>query len=178
MENDDIQLSNEVLNSIIDRKRGLEEKDESENNQHVVSAKVKIDKKSTRSCKGNKTSAKLIDAPIQENQQVSAADFVENAPLVNIRQLGNEVLGDSVAKTTRMKDIAEAWASTVEGKRQSKTRMESVKVKGVGKVNVLTSNKYSLEAGEPSVFDVESKGKNNDWAKDVKRKAQVCAISK
>jgi len=93
--------------------------------------------------------------------------------MVDLRQLGNEVIGTSAGPSNKMKDIAEAWSSKVTGKRQSKARMESVMVDGVGKVNVLKSNQYTLEGGEPSVFDVEAKGKDNEWAKGKKKKAQA-----
>lgn len=183
-DDDDIKFSDEVLNSIIDRKRGLSADQESNPDDpvsHVAAAQVSIQRnaksvaRETRSGNSSdkKKKNKVIDASIRENQQLSADSFTENAPMVSLRQLGNEVIGTCAGPSNKVKDIAEAWASKVTGKRESKSRMESVKVKGVGTVNVLKSNQYSLEDGEPSVFDVEAKGKNNDWARGKKKKAQV-----
>jgi hypothetical protein len=210
-EEDNIKFSDEVLNSIIDRKRGLEkvtpasDTDSSDQNppsgavSHVATATVSLAKKPLRpetvldakaegadsdgkaTSRGTGTEKKkkknVIEASIHENQQLSADSFIENAPMVGLRQLGNELIGTDAGPSNKMKDIAEAWASKVTGKRESKSRMESVMVQGVGRVNVLKSNQYSLEGGEPSVFDVEAKGKNNDWARESKKKAQVCAVS-
>ena len=200
-EEDNIKFSDEVLNSIIDRKRGLQKVETTSDSSdaqsgaisHVAAATVSLAKKSSRSEEegdsrnaegdGNMMASKdqkkkkkknVIDASIRENQQLSADAFIENAPMVDLRQLGNEIIGRTDAgPSNKMKDIADAWASQMTGKRESKSRMESVMVKGVGKVNVLKSNQYSLEGGEPSVFDVEAKGKNNDWARDSKKKSQV-----
>lgn len=195
---DNIKFSDDVLNSIIDRKRGLEKVESSADTStegsvsHMATATVSL-AKSTRSSKveggapsdsagdgktiaskeKKKKNKNIIDASIRENQQLSADSFIENAPMVNLRQLGNELIGTGAGPSNKMKDIADAWASQVTGKRESKSRLDSVMVQGVGKVSVLKSNQYTLEAGEPSVFDTEAKGKNNDWARDSKKKAQV-----
>ena len=184
-ENEDIKLSDEILNSIIDRKRGLGDNRENSGSYSTRSGSVKQGASSTvsvimKSAEGAdkvvKKKRKTIDASIRENQQVSADLFVENAPMVGLRQLGNEVIGGSAPPSNKMKDIAVAWASKVSGKRESKSRLDSVVVKGVGKVSVLKSNQYTLEGGEPSVFESEAKGKNNTWARDSKNKKQVRSL--
>lgn len=186
---DGIKFSDEVLNSIIDRKRGLGkvegDADKSEGAvSHIAAATVSLGKKTRQSTGADEAGdskskpskekkRKVIDASIRENQQLSADSFIENAPMVSLRQLGNELIGTDAGPSNKMKDIAEAWALKVTGKRESKSRMESVMVQGVGKMNVLKSNQYTLEGGEPSVFEQEAKGKNNDWARNSKKKAQV-----
>jgi hypothetical protein len=88
---------------------------------------------------------------LQEGLECSVADFEESAPLVNLRRLEGEDF--SKEKISSLSDISSAWAE--EQKRVRKSRMVQQHVVGVGMVNVLTSNMYDLEHGEPSVFEKE-----------------------
>lgn len=53
--------------------------------------------------------------------------------------------------------------------RQKQTRTETVRLEGVGLVQVLKVNQYTLEGGEPSVFDREMKGRGANFGEPMKR---------
>lgn len=50
----------------------------------------------------------------------------------------------------------------MESKRVKVSRLVEEHVVGVGKVSVLKSNMYTLEEGEPSVFEKETRSAKND----------------
>jgi len=165
-----IQFADSVIEAIIDRTRGLNNSDDF-TSKHVATATVSIPK--NQRIIEEKNDSVVINAAIRENQQLSVASFEVNAPVVSLLQLGKEKFAAPIAPSTRIKDIAESWSFRMKGKREHKERTEIVTVVGVGKVSVLKSNKYTLEGGEPSVFEREAKGKNNDWARNSKNKTQI-----
>lgn len=95
---------------------------------------------------------------LREGVQSTVEDFDETVPLVSIRELDGEEIprGDS----SSLRSISESWreyALPDGSKRKRKARTHEVKVDGVGMVQVLNSDDYTLEQGEPSVFDAEVK---------------------
>lgn len=88
---------------------------------------------------------------LQEGQQCTAADFEESAPMISLRIFdGKEFL----KKKFSNKEIIADW-----GKRERTSRLTEMHVPGVGLMRVLKSNMYSLEEGEPSVFEKETTSK-------------------
>jgi superfamily II DNA/RNA helicase len=77
-----------------------------------------------------------------------------------------------------LKSIATEWSKEKErlavrnqrSVRQKQTRTETVRMEGVGLVQVLKVNQYTLEGGEPSVFDREMKGRGANFGEPEKRK--------
>jgi hypothetical protein len=53
--------------------------------------------------------------------------------------------------------------------REKQTRTETVRMEGVGLVQVLKVNQYTLEGGEPSVFEREMKGRGANYAEPKRR---------
>lgn len=60
--------------------------------------------------------------------------------------------------------------------RQKQVRTETVHLSGVGMVQVLKVNQYSLEDGEPSVFHREMKNRKANWGDGPTRKGKVCIV--
>ena len=95
---------------------------------------------------------------------MSVADFNEHTPLVSTRLLDGKVLQQ---RPKSMKDIAAQWRQLQEegrGQRAKSSRTFEVTVAGVGKVQVLKQNDYTLEDGEPSVFAREAAGYSSKGA--------------
>jgi hypothetical protein len=69
-----------------------------------------------------------------------------------------------VKESQSFRSIASAWAQEAprvmnkRSVREKQTRTETVHMAGVGKIQVLKVNQYSIEEGEPSVFKREMKG--------------------
>ena len=51
-------------------------------------------------------------------------------------------------------DVSKEWV--LEGKREKVSRFTQTRISQVGVVNILKANMYSLQDGEPSVFDKET----------------------
>lgn len=71
-----------------------------------------------------------------------------------------------------MSDISSLWIiqqkeNEVRAKRDRQFRLEQVHVTNVGMVSVLKANNYTLEDGEPSVFDAEAR-RHKEWALAVR----------
>ena len=94
---------------------------------------------------------------LKESQECTVADFEETVPLVDLRQF-NGVRIDKL-KVKSFGDISSEWV--IHQARQRKSRMTTEHVVGVGIVNILKINSYSLEEGEPSVFEREMRGKRD-----------------
>lgn len=98
---------------------------------------------------------------LQEGQEQSASGFEEAAPLVSIRSFEGEHFSRERKEVT-MSDVSSQWIiDKLPGqggqRRERESRLEQVHVKDVGLVSVLKLNNYSLEQGEPSVFEKEGK---------------------
>ena len=100
---------------------------------------------------------------LQEDQEQSASFFEEAAPLVSIRSFEGEVFSRE-SKEVTMSDISSQWIiDKPPGQmRERESRLEQVLVRDVGLVSVLKINNYSLEQGEPSVFEKEGKKYKRD----------------
>ena len=85
---------------------------------------------------------------LQEGQQCTAADFEESAPMVSLRIFDGEEFKKKKFTNT---DISCEW-----GKRERGSRLIEMHVPGVGLMKVLKSNMYTLEEGEPSIFEKET----------------------
>ena len=151
-----IGLTDEQIELIIDRTRGL-----------VVAGEK--DEKSAK-----------LDA-LFENQQVSLTDFDETAPLISVREFDGMIISGKKERDTSMEDIAAHWREVEEtddeqgrGKRSKVSRMFEVEVDGVGTVQVLKSNDYDLNVGEPSVQNREMAG---TAAKRVKAERDAAAVA-
>lgn len=93
-------------------------------------------------------------------QEHSTTDFDAEQAIVNMRELEGEVYNQSQAKSflncsASMKDIGEEWAELQTKPRERNSRFTTQHVVGVGAVNVLKANDYSLEEGEGSVWAKE-----------------------
>lgn len=71
-------------------------------------------------------------------------------------------------QVTTLGDISSLWIiqqgeTEQRSRRERQSRLEHVHVTNVGLVSVLKANNYTLEDGEPSVFDAEAK-RHKDWA--------------
>ena len=124
-----------------------------------------ISNENTENCKGK----------LKVNQESSVADFDESVPFISLRTLDGETILRDRSKDLYLSDISTAWL--VEGKRKSQTRFEEVKVGQVGMVNVLKINNYSLEEGEPSVFEREGKAYVRTTVEKRVRKANTLLFS-
>lgn len=68
---------------------------------------------------------------------------------------------------TTLGDISSLWIiqqneNESRAKRDHQSRLEHIHVENVGMVSVLKANNYTLQDGEPSVFDVEAK-RHKEW---------------
>lgn len=81
---------------------------------------------------------------------MSLETFEENVPMVNIRIFE----GDEIKKVTSIADISREWVER--SQRDRKARVVTQYVTGVGKINVLKMNQYTLKDGEPSIYERES----------------------
>ena len=91
---------------------------------------------------------RLSSQYLQEEQQCTAADFEESAPMVSLRIFDGEEFKKKKFTNT---DISCEW-----GKRERGSRLTEINVPGVGLMKVLKSNMYSLQDGEPSIFEKET----------------------
>ena len=85
---------------------------------------------------------------LQEEQQCTAADFEESAPMISLRIFDGE---EFEKKKFTNSDISSEW-----GKRKRGSRLTEMHVPGVGLMKVLKSNMYTLQEGEPSIFEKET----------------------
>lgn len=147
--NTNFEISDSDIDALIDRNRGLDSDSTADgsNSQQVAQS-------------FSFTSA------LKEGQQVSALEYEENAPFLDLRQFEgaqyertNSTGVGGNAETKRLSDISTMWQQERPlTKRVSISRAEQVHVAGVGKVNVLKVNNYSLDEGEPSVYEREANG--------------------
>jgi hypothetical protein len=94
---------------------------------------------------------------LREGQECSVLDFEETAPMYSLRDLEGETYLKG-KKRNFGGDISQEWV--IEQKaRERVSRFTEMHVTGVGKVNVLKANMYSLQNGEPSVFKKETTSK-------------------
>jgi hypothetical protein len=76
------------------------------------------------------------------------------------------------SKRSSFGDISREWV--LQGKREKVSRFTQQHVSNVGMVNILKSNMYSLEEGEPSVFEKETTSRAlTDTANGVKPRRNV-----
>jgi len=144
-------MSDETVDAIIDRTR-------------LSNSSLMLDELSN-----DDASSKRQLVGLQEGQEQSASRFEEAAPLVSIRNFEGEVVARE-KKAVRMSDISSQWIIDNPGqKRERESRLEQVHVQDIGLVSVLKLNNYSLEQGEPSVFEKEGKKFQRDPTGGKKR---------
>jgi len=97
----------------------------------------------------------------------SAADFDATTQMLNMRELQGESFGEKKEKdksavrdlegmlsggggASTLADIDEQWRAVQQNKRQHKSRMSTVHVVGVGKVQVLNENDYEMGENMPN----------------------------
>lgn len=139
------EISDEEIDMILDRSRGLSN-----------DAAVEV---------GQTT----IGQGLIEGIQSTVDDFDETMPLAPIRDLEPEDV-PQVDAGTSIKAIGQEWKKLVlpdGSKRRRKRRTHEVNVQGVGMVQVLNQDDYTLEHGEPSVFEKEVKQKVSAAPKGV-----------
>ncbi len=162
-------ISDKEIDAIIDRRRGLDA------NGRLLSDKPKdttTDSATSDVDKG--MDVEVSDGAIvtnstafKENVEVTVTDFDESAPFVSIRQFEGELV-DKVLPTINSfeKKLKTKYGVSNENilinRRSRESRLVEQEVAGVGKVQVLKKNMYSLEDGEPSVFDKEFKSSKQD----------------
>lgn len=117
----------------------------------------------------------LIIEPTGPSLNSKETDDVDTSP--------NEVSGGRKSRKSdgggTLRSIASDWAREKQELHQNQrsirakqTRTETVHLTGVGKVQVLKVNQYSLEDGEPSVFQREMKGRGGS-SSEPSRKGKV-----
>lgn len=169
-------VSDEMLNHIMDRSRGLTSATSSEPNS-ITPVGIK-QLSSSEQDDGSENSLLLLQSVEQD-----AASFRRDMslPMTSLRCLAGEYIPkieDSCMSSdstipSNLRDIAMQW-TLEKNKRVSKSRIETVRVKNVGNVSVLKINDYSIDGGEPSVFDRELMRRDgSDWGKERKCKKGV-----
>jgi hypothetical protein len=136
---DSKDISDEDLERILDRTRGAESSTEV----------------------GGEGMSTLDGGALVDGVQSTVDDFDETIPLVPIRELEGEEV-PQVESGSSLKTIGHEWKKFMlpEGvKRRRKARTYAVTVAGVGVVQVLNQDDYTLNQGEPSVYDKEVKVK-------------------
>ena len=105
--------------------------------------------------------------------------FDAETAMLNLRELQGTVYEKSEAKSftnckASMSDIGAEWAELTAAPRARQSRFSIQHVVGVGAVNVLKANDYSLEAGESSVWTRElGASAAASLGKDPERRRQV-----
>ena len=99
---------------------------------------------------------------LQGGTSKTASDFEKDKVLTATTTLNGvdfKAIRESQKKVTSINDLRNEWRSINEGrgKREKKSRVISVKVDGFVAQNILRTNNYDLENGEPSVFKNETK---------------------
>jgi len=174
----ELDLTERELLAIIDRTRGLEH----DGGNGVAFGVYRLNEFSVQGCTTTPfpfsevifvlytVGAAAVGGALLENQEMTVEEFDENIPFVNTHELDGELLRPN-RKYVTLGDISKQWA--VEGKRVSTSRYDTVKVKNVGEVHVLKLNNYSLNQGEPSVFEREAKGYKRAGELDQEGAAKV-----
>jgi hypothetical protein len=181
MSPDDV-ISDEMLNNIIDRSRGLHATASSQQLQTITASGM-------QQMSSDEQASSEGPAQLLQSVEQDAASFRKDMslPMTSLRCLagehipktdggGDDGLSSDLANPSNLRDIASQWMQ-VKSKRVRKTRVETVRVKNVGEVSVLKINDYSIEGGEPSVYDREIKGKvDSEWGRVQKRKGGVSML--
>jgi hypothetical protein len=130
-------------------------------------------------------SVTVTSSPEEEEEVVEASESVNDEESPTTRRgrrpksRGGLEESQNKKESLSIRSIASAWAKekptmvSQRSIRQKQTRTETVHMTGVGKIQVLKVNQYSIEEGEPSVFKREMKGRNADWAASPAKKSKV-----
>ena len=147
-------LTDDDLEHIVDRTRGI--------NGNTDSVTENAEERKAKSTRGT------------DNVEMSLKEFDENAPLANIREIDGEIV-DSKEELSEIdkahRKLGLSRHDIIEGSRNRTSRLVEVEVAGVGKVQVLNSNNYSMEDGEQSVF-ARGESKTQAAADERKRKRE------
>ena len=154
------EISDEALDAIIDRTRSSTSAvpqlviTQLQNNQQSESSYSS--QQQTSAATANTTATATVSL-LQEGQQTSVTQFEEAAPLVDLRYFEGSVMGKQQQTIATMGDISTQWIIQKRENfgRERQSRLEQIHVKNVGMVSVLKANNYTLEDGEPSVYDKE-----------------------
>ena len=155
-------FSEEDLDRIIDRTRGLDE-----NGKLLSSAgKEKL------GANGEKEAAEVD----QDNVQVNIEEFDETTPLYDIRAIEGEIAKNVevilTSKEKRLKREGINERNLESGPRTKRSRLIQEYNEELGMIDVLRVNNYSLEEGEPSVYEREAV-EMKDKKAEAKKKAQL-----
>jgi len=142
-------FSEEDLDKIIDRTRGLDANGKLLNTSSTMS---KLEANGHR----NGDADKVVD---KNNVQVSIDDFDESAPMYDIKRIEGEIVKNIEPILTkvekRLVSMGINQRNLENGPRTKRSRLIQEYSDDLGMIDVLKVNNYSLEEGEPSVYERE-----------------------
>eukprot|EP01035_Chromulina_nebulosa_P018788 gene18788-24555_t len=161
MNSKEIEITDDDIDAIIDRTRGLTSPDNlklptTSNDTLVddISDDITSVDSNNKINPINRSTNKLL-----EQAETSLLDFDESAPLTNLRLFEGEKYEE--IKRPRTSDISTDWIIGDNKPREKKSRLSTEYIKNVGHINILNLNQYSLNDGEPSVFEREQRNRGN-----------------